>query len=62
MNEENIPLSIQTFLDKNNYELVKFKGMKSIYKVKCAYLKSVENHKKIFCLNMMKIKIIIFLL
>ena len=48
MNEENIPLSIQTFLDKNNYELVKFKGMKSIYKVKCAYLKSVENHKKNF--------------
>ena len=48
MNEENIPLSIQTCLDKNNYELVKFKGMKSIYKVKCAYLKSVENHKKNF--------------
>ena len=48
MNEENIPLSIQTFLDKNNYELVKFKVMKSIYKVKCAYLKSIENHKKNF--------------
>ena len=49
MDEEyHIPISISTFLDNNNFTLMKFKGMSSIHTVKCAYLKSVENHKKNF--------------
>ena len=39
MDEEyHIPISISTFLDNNNFTLMKFKGMSSIHKVKCAYL------------------------
>ena len=49
MDEEyQIPISITNFLDNNNYTLIKFKQISPIHRVKCAYLKSVENHKKHF--------------
>ena len=41
---EKIPQSILNFLTKENYTLVRFKGIKSIQKVKCAHFNMVKNN------------------